>query len=233
MRKRPFLDQQFKLYGEAVAVASRLANVAEQGQPSSGDLAEDLNRFRVLYWGPLAMVEDFMSRKRWFFSVAAWRTVKTVLETIVPKIKEASLTLAHRARESLEVQWGVQLTIEDNDLKRRDEHLTQLRKARPSGPATERIPFNSVSPTLNMSARHVAAVDHLPRRDAPREAGAIPLIVVALRCPRQRLLHPLRSAAHRTGRGRRSRPLPGRTLGSRAPRCAGLAPSPRSPAGSP
>ena len=82
--KRPFLDEQFKLYGDAVAVASRLANAAEKGQTSAGDLAEDLNRFWVLYWGPLAMVEDFMSRKRWLFLVAACRTVKKALATSAP-----------------------------------------------------------------------------------------------------------------------------------------------------
>ena len=41
-------------------------------------------------------------------------------------IKQASLALAHRARESLEQQWGVQLMIKDKNFERRDEDLTQL-----------------------------------------------------------------------------------------------------------
>ena len=53
--KRPFLEQQFELYGEAVAVASRLAYAAHE----NGQLPEDdLRQFWELYWGPLAMVED-------------------------------------------------------------------------------------------------------------------------------------------------------------------------------
>ena len=57
--KRPFLEQQFKLYGEAVRVASRLAFAADQNHRQAQQLPQqELQRFWELYWGPLAMVED-------------------------------------------------------------------------------------------------------------------------------------------------------------------------------
>ena len=125
--KRPFLDEQFKLYGEAVAVASRLANAAEKGQASAGDLAEDLNRFWVLYWGPLAMVEDsHVEEAMVIFGRSLQDRQKGSSNECAGMIKQASLALAHRARESLEQQWGVQLMIKDKNFERRDEDLTQL-----------------------------------------------------------------------------------------------------------
>jgi hypothetical protein len=131
--KRPFLTEQFKLYGEAVAVASRLANAAEQGQPSFGNLAKDLNRFWVLYWGPLAMVEDsYVEEAMVLFGRSLQARQTGSGNDCADMIKQASLTLAHRARDSLEAQWGVQLTIENNDLETRDEQLTKLRKACPA-----------------------------------------------------------------------------------------------------
>jgi hypothetical protein len=54
---------------------------------------------------------------------------------------------------------------------------------------------------------------------------------VAVTLPRTAAASSAASGAPRTGRGRRARPPPGRRPGSRAPRCAGPAPSPTSRAG--
>ena len=98
--KRPFIEQQFKLYGEAVAVASRLARAAEEGQWPP---VKDLHRFWTLYWGPLAMVEDSRVEEA---MVIFGRSVKDYDGRIGNEcsgmLNRASLALAHRARQSLE-----------------------------------------------------------------------------------------------------------------------------------
>lgn len=126
--KRPFLDEQFKLYGEAVAVASRLAHALEQEQQlTSKEFSADLGRFWVLYWGPLAMVEDsHVEEAMVIFGRSLQDRQNGSSNECARMIKQASLALAHRARESLEQQWGVQLIAQDEDLQRRDEDLTEL-----------------------------------------------------------------------------------------------------------
>ncbi len=125
--KRPFIEQQFKLYGEAVAVASRLARAAEQGQRPPPE--EDLQRFWELYWGPLAMVEDSRVEEA---MVVFGRSLEDYDGGIGNKcskmLNQASLALAHRARQSLEQQWGVELVTSEN-LERRHEEGKNLRDA--------------------------------------------------------------------------------------------------------
>lgn len=124
--KRPFLEQQFKLYGEAVAVASRLARAADQMQPAP---KEDLHRFWELYWGPLAMVEDSRVEEAMVIFGRSLEDYSEHIDNDCSKmINQASLALAHRARESLEQQWGVRL-ITDENLERRDEEGEDLLEA--------------------------------------------------------------------------------------------------------
>jgi len=132
--KRPFLDEQFKLYGEAVGVASRLAHALEQEQQlTSEEFSEDLGRFWVLYWGPLAMVEDsHVEEAMVIFGRSLQDRQDGSSNECARMIKQASLALAHRARESLEQQWGVQLIVQDEDLQRRDEDLAELLGACPA-----------------------------------------------------------------------------------------------------
>ncbi|MCH8810027.1 MAG: hypothetical protein IH993_09385 [Proteobacteria bacterium] len=122
--KRPFIEQQFKLYGEAVAVASRLARAAEQGQRPPPE--EDLQRFWELYWGPLAMVEDFRVE---LAMVVFGRSLEDYAGGISTEcsrmLNKASLALAHRARQSLEEQWGVELVTSEN-IERQDKEFEDL-----------------------------------------------------------------------------------------------------------
>jgi hypothetical protein len=126
--KRPFLDEQFKLYGEAVAVTSRLAHAFEkEQQPTGKAFSDDLDRFWVLYWGPLAMVEDsHVEEAMVIFGRSLQDRQNGSSNECARMIQQASLALAHRVRESLEQQWAVQLIVQDEDLQKRDEDLTAL-----------------------------------------------------------------------------------------------------------
>lgn len=131
--KRPFIEQQFKLYGEAVAVASRLARAADRGQQPPPE--EDLQRFWELYWGPLAMVEDSRVEAA---MVVFGRSLEDYTEDTGTecsrKLNQASLALAHRARQSLEEQWGVELVTSANIETQDNEFeglLDACRKDRP------------------------------------------------------------------------------------------------------
>ena len=117
--KRPFIEQQFKLYGEAVAVASRLARAEDQNkQPPE----EDLQRFWELYWGPLAMVEDsHVESAMVIFGNSLEDNFKNIDNACSRMMNQASLALAHQARESLEQQWGVGLISDESLLTRDDE----------------------------------------------------------------------------------------------------------------
>ena len=116
--KRPFLEQQFKLYGEAVAVASRLARAAEDKRLPP---KEDLDRFWELYWGPLAMVEDSqVEQSMVIFGRSLQDYERNFRNDSASMMNQASLALAHRARESLEKQWGITLITEENLQRRND-----------------------------------------------------------------------------------------------------------------
>ncbi len=116
--KRPFLEQQFELYGEAVAVASRLAYAAHE----NGQLPEDdLRQFWELYWGPLAMVEDSRVEEAMvIFGRSLKDRSREIPNDCAKMLDQASIALAHAARKSLEQQWGVKL-ISDANRERRDD----------------------------------------------------------------------------------------------------------------
>ncbi len=124
--KRPFIEQQFKLYGEAVAVASRLARAVDRGQQPP---PKDIQRFWELYWGPLAMVEDFrVEAAMVVFGRSLEDHVGSLGNECSKMLNQASLALAHSARQSLEKQWGVEL-VTSEPIERRNEEGEDLLNA--------------------------------------------------------------------------------------------------------
>lgn len=118
--QRPFLEAQFELYGEAVAIASRLARAAGRDHQWKKD---DLDRFWELYWGSLAMVEDaHVEGAMVIFGRSLKDNIDRRSTDCAAKINNASLALAHAARESLEEHWGVTL-IKDDALEARDANI--------------------------------------------------------------------------------------------------------------
>ncbi len=131
--RRPFIEQQFKLYGEAVAVASRLARAADRDLHPPPE--EDHQRFWELYWGPLAMVEDTRVEAAMVVFGRSLEDYAGERGTECSKmLNQASLALAHNARQSLEKQWGVKL-VTSEDIEVRDTEgkdlLDACRKDRP------------------------------------------------------------------------------------------------------
>jgi hypothetical protein len=92
---RPFLERQLELYSEASRAAASIAS----GDPTVK--AEAIVRFRMLYCGELAMVED--------------RGVETAMKAFSDALREGltdedlgeySVNLAHACRESLAKSWN-------------------------------------------------------------------------------------------------------------------------------
>lgn len=122
--KRPFIEQQFKLYGEAVAVASRLARAADRRQRPPP--MKDLQRFWELYWGPLAMVEDSrVEAAMVVFGRSLEDYAGDISNECSKMLNQASLALAHKARQSLEEHWGVELVTSEN-IERQDKEFEDL-----------------------------------------------------------------------------------------------------------
>lgn len=98
--KQMFLDKQFELYTEAVAVASRLAIGGYYGRRDT-----DHARFLQLYWGELGMVEDS-------HVATAMVKFKSALESD-GDLRTASLNLARCVSRSFAANWGVELQTGD------------------------------------------------------------------------------------------------------------------------
>lgn len=121
--KRPFLEKQFELYGEAVTLASGLARAAHQNELPPAAL---VNRFWEMYWGPLALVEDSRVEEAMVLFGRSLEDNSAKFDNECSKmINQASLALAHTARESLEEQWGVRL-IKDKNFEKRDNRTKDL-----------------------------------------------------------------------------------------------------------
>jgi hypothetical protein len=95
--KKPFYEQQFKYYFQAVETVGRLAT-------SSVAKDEDIRAFWVLYYSLLAAVEDVnVDRAMVIFG--------HLLNSNAPQhcLKDASLLLSHCVKKSLEDTWQVNL----------------------------------------------------------------------------------------------------------------------------
>ncbi len=95
---KPFLERQLKLYTEASQVAALIATSDEKSETQKA-----VTRFWQLYWGELALVENKEVESE---MVAMGRAITTGANR--DALQQASLSLAHACRESLDKSWGIQ-----------------------------------------------------------------------------------------------------------------------------
>ena len=93
---RPFLERQLQFYLEATKVASIIAVSKEEHAVCAAT-----HRFKELFWGELALVEDEGVE-------IAMLNFKSALDRDLPaeELEQMSLALAHACRESLAKSWG-------------------------------------------------------------------------------------------------------------------------------
>jgi hypothetical protein len=99
-RQKPFLERQMAHYFQATEAASKIANMEDV--PSR---REAIARFWLLYWGPLAVVEDAAVER-------AMVNFGNALRSESPdrvELQQLSLDLAHACRDSLQKLWGTDL----------------------------------------------------------------------------------------------------------------------------
>jgi hypothetical protein len=93
---RPFLERQLQLYTDATRSAAIIATA-----PGGEDVRKANARFRELFWGELALVEDRSVE-------AAMVGFQRALESDAPpaELQQLSLQLAHACRDSLARSWN-------------------------------------------------------------------------------------------------------------------------------
>lgn len=93
---RPFLEQQLLFYLEATRVAAVIAVSREESA-----VCEATHRFKELFWGEVALVEDEEVE-------IAMLAFKSALDRELPasELEQMSLALAHACRDSLAKSWG-------------------------------------------------------------------------------------------------------------------------------
>ena len=119
-RRGAFLERQLELYFEAAAIASKIATSSEGADEESAK-----RRFRELYWGELAVVEDagvqnamvefgrILSKSDKSACLGEEQIAQRATEPTEAVVKvcllRGALDLAHAARKSLEESWKVGL----------------------------------------------------------------------------------------------------------------------------
>lgn len=93
---RPFLERQLQFYLEATRVAAIIAVSKEENAVCAAT-----HRFKELFWGELALVEDEKVE-------IAMLEFKSALDRDLPadELEQMSLGLAHACRDSLAKSWG-------------------------------------------------------------------------------------------------------------------------------
>jgi hypothetical protein len=99
-RQKPFLERQMTYCFQATEVASEIAN--SENSPSR---TKAIERFRQLYWGPLAVVEHPTVERAAVDFGNALRSKH--LDRVM--LQKLSLELAHACRDALQKLWGVDL----------------------------------------------------------------------------------------------------------------------------
>jgi hypothetical protein len=94
---KPFLERQLKLYTEASQVAALIATSDEKRE-----IQKATTRFWQLYWGELALVENKEVESA---MVAMGRAITNGANR--NETRQASLSLAHACRQSLDKSWGI------------------------------------------------------------------------------------------------------------------------------
>ena len=101
--RKPYWERQLALYFEATEAASSLATGDVEQQ-----LEEAKKKFWILYWGPLALVEDReveASMVQFAETLAKYENGTDCRE----ELKNRSLALAHTCRESIGKSWKMEL----------------------------------------------------------------------------------------------------------------------------
>ncbi len=106
---KPLREAQLQLYQAATSAAAKLATLPRDSEEWSKNHTE----FLRLYYGPLAIFEDFDHRPgaKTLTVERAMVVFKTCLDdtTQDEQLQDLSLALAHTCRESLGRSWGVEL----------------------------------------------------------------------------------------------------------------------------
>lgn len=105
--RKPFLERQLALYIEAAQMASRIATSTDVQERDAA-----IARFRELYWGDLAVVEDAKVAA----SMVAFRNeLERALERrpheplVGTGLERAAIAIAHACRDSIQKSWDVEL----------------------------------------------------------------------------------------------------------------------------
>lgn len=100
--RKPFLEEQLRLYTEAAQTVAILASVDRE----SPEFAEAEKRFWTLYWGELSLVESPNVESA---MVMMGRCLHGDCSDCPrkPDIEHCALAVAHASRESLAESWGV------------------------------------------------------------------------------------------------------------------------------
>lgn len=103
--REPFLQQQLKLVFEATEVVSVLANTTD---PKTW--GEKRERFWVLYWGPLGVVESrLVARCMKLAGTKIPKPGEPIPELPMEQLDAISLALSHAARDLILSSWQVHL----------------------------------------------------------------------------------------------------------------------------
>ena len=110
--REPFLKEQLKLVFEASDVVSTLANTTD-----AKTWAEKRERFWILYWGQLGVVESrLVSRCMQTAGLMIPKPGDPAPPLPMRKLEDISLGLSHAARELILASWQVNLPkLETND----------------------------------------------------------------------------------------------------------------------
>ena len=109
---RPFLDRQLTLYTDATKAA---ATIATSKLPE--EIAAARNKFFLLFWGELVMVEDRHVESAMVEFRNALNAGKEGAE-----LEQLSLRLARACRNSLAQSWGVKQWQEQQNAPEREKH---------------------------------------------------------------------------------------------------------------
>ena len=111
---KPVREAQLRLYQEASSAAARLATLKRD----SPEWRSNYNEFQRLYYGPMAIVEDFDRAKTPTEKLTVEDAMilfkgclddETECKELQTDLSELSLALAHTCRESLARSWGYEV----------------------------------------------------------------------------------------------------------------------------
>lgn len=103
--KKPFYEQQLALYLEATNVTSRISIPL-----SESDKKAAIVRFRQLYWGQLALVENREVAQAMIDFKEVLENTELSEKAMKVQLKRKTINLARKCRDSLKESWDIKLT---------------------------------------------------------------------------------------------------------------------------